>query len=231
MRKTVCMMGALAAMILASQVATAGLSIDPGYTAPDETLVGVRYKSFANTGSGELYLGKPDLGVGSNRTERNINWAQGNNAFTMTVDIANDKLTTNVTNANGSYDLEYLDVASKLTGSLGLADINVLQVTVADRDQGTQSNVDLLGLTVDGMSAGDFTATGWNDWMVSGFSAGSSIVLSGNIYLDGPFSNSSEKSRIELKFGANANVIPEPTAVLLGVLGLSGLAVARRRMA
>ena len=73
-------LGALLILSLALPFFPAGVAhattVTPGYVAPDEDLIGVRFKSFANTGDKEIYVGVPNLGDPP-RAQTDIVWASG----------------------------------------------------------------------------------------------------------------------------------------------------------
>ncbi len=179
--------------------------------------IGVRYRSFGNTGGGEAYLGVGDLGVGANRVETNFKWADGTYEFEFTYDPNADggegELTQSLkaTGASTSTDLTFSDVASELSDAAANntndlikicddpADFDTVEVVVADRDTG---NIDLTNLKVDGAatSPDTFTATGFNVTRLSGdFADG--FTFSGTITREGSFGTSQELSRIELLVG------------------------------
>jgi hypothetical protein len=60
-------------------------------------IAGVRYRSFANTGGDEIYLGTGDLGVAANRTAEQVTWVKpGTYDFTFTYDPGVPELRTTV---------------------------------------------------------------------------------------------------------------------------------------
>lgn len=213
--------------------ASADLVVVSGNVAFLDTYGGARFRSLANTGGSEIFVGIPDLGVQGNRDERNATWATGDNQITITLDTINDLLTAEVSNANGVFSLTYNNLlanASSIAGAGGsLADVNAFQLTVASRDANSDAN--LLNVVANGDSAGDFTADGFNDFTIGGLDATNGVVLTGNIQLSGNFSNSQEKSRIEFRFG-RVQAIPEPlTAFPVACLAGFGMLFSRRRKA
>ena len=169
----------------------------------DEDLAGVRFKSFANTGSREIYAGVPDLGVGTRRSETDITWVAGDNNVSFSYDQAADKLIAQVTNPAGSWTLEYpnlsTQVASLTSGTYDLEDLNIMQIDVVNRDNQTASLTDVY---LDGISLGDFGVgmTGWNTWWVTDYCFGRGFEIVGTLQLAGTFSGD-EVSKLEIKVG------------------------------
>jgi predicted ribosomally synthesized peptide with SipW-like signal peptide len=163
---------------------------------------GVRYRSFANTGGREVYLGVDDLGIGSNRVEKDLTW-QSNNNITFTYDKLADKLITTVdAGKDGTIDvtLEYPNVASKVqsvTGKL-ITDVDFLVINVVCRHSDTK--VDFNNVKLDGYSLGNFHAeySQWKTWTVTDLDFSQSFTISGDIVLTGTFSGGEEWSKVEL---------------------------------
>jgi hypothetical protein len=187
-------------------------TVTSGWDPDAENLFGVRYRSFANTGGGEVYLGIPDLGNGSNRNEINLNWGQSND-ITYSYDPLNRLVSTTVNGSTLTYDFD-----------LGDENLNYMQITLANRDNGT--TIEFNDVYLNSESLGSFSGTGWNDWMIKGFDASEGFTLTGTLELDGAFSNSQEKSKLEIKAG---NTVPIPGAVWLFASGLAGLMGIRKR--
>lgn len=190
----------------------------PGYNAPDEQLGGVRYRSLKNTGGDEIYIGIPDLGIGANRAQRQMTWAQGVNQIVFTYDPNNDKLSTTVTNGNGSYLLEYSNFSTQLIAKGRInppSKMNVMQITVSDRTAG--STVAFNNVILDGTPLGNFAMPGqFADWMVENYDFGAGFTLTGEVVLSGSFSDSQELSRVELKIGVR-NAAPTCQAAIPSV--------------
>jgi len=166
--------------------------------------VGVRFRSFGNTGGDEVYLGVSDLGQAGNRTASNKTWSvPGSYDFTFTYDAVNDELTQTI---DGGPNLTFSNVSTELANAAGNAptcsntDFNALEIVVADRDANSQVN--LLDLEVDGNLLGDylgnddFSATVVNGSFDTGFTIEGTVELA-----NGSFSNSQELSRVELLVG------------------------------
>jgi hypothetical protein len=167
----------------------------------DECLdAGVRFRSFGDTGGGEVYLGVPDLGVASNRVEANFNWnSPGSFPFTFEYDRLGDISVT----INGE-TLGYNGVL--------FSDINALLVTVASRDQNSTARLEDLVVNSEPISVNnpvDGLVT--EAFRIDDVDQG---VVTGTIVLDGSFSNSQELSRIEIRVGNDdCDLLPPPTAV------------------
>ena len=184
--------------------------ITPGYQPHEADLIGVRFRSFANTGGEELYTGIPDLGNGANRTASNLNWAE-ENSVTFTFDPTADKLIATVTNGNGTTTIEYPNLTKALANkgiAYTLDDLNIMQITLANRDK--NGSIAFNNVMIDGQSIGSFSETGWNDWMVTGVDFSQGFTLTGTIEISGSISNSQEKSKVEIKVGYSSAAVPTP---------------------
>ena len=182
----------------------------PGLTTYDEALIGVRYRSLANTGEEEVYLGIPDLGLSANRQGANVTWAEWNKVA-FSYDPLTDELTTEVDPGDDGLDiitLVYPDISGQIT-ALGkkftLADLNIMQITIANSDEGATVNLNDVFLTnvdfPEGVSLGSFGGNGVFDWMLQDFDFVQGFKMTGMIHLLGSFSNSQELSKIEIKVG------------------------------
>jgi hypothetical protein len=153
---------------------------------------GVRYKSFANTGSREMYVGIPDLGVGANRVETDFSWSSpGTHTVSFAYDEANNKLIGTVDGTT----LEWTNIS----GTADPGKWNAMLISVVNRDSGT--TVDFNNVEINGWSLGDFSGVSWKDWTVSWDGFDDSWTLTGEIELAGTFSGSSELSKIQIVVG------------------------------
>ncbi len=164
---------------LTFEVKAAGPTVSIGYDSAAIFKGGVRLKSFNNGPGGEIYLGKPDLGIGANRVEIDFyptgQWQPSNHfKFEYTPTGTNNLKVT--VNANNQYILMY---------NLGDANIlNYLQIDVVGRQVGT--TVDFNNVTLNSNALGNFSGTGWQTWQVkeldftSGFTVEGDLLLSGN---------------------------------------------------
>lgn len=176
---------------------------------------GVRFRSFGDTGGGEVYLGVPDLGVGSNRVETNFNWnSPGTFPFTFNYD------------RNGDIDVEVNGRSLSYSG-ITFTDIDTLLVTVASRDQNSSARLE--DLEVNGQPITVTNPT--NGVIAEAFRIAdvSTGQITGTIILDGPFSNSQELSRVEIKVGNDdCDLIPPPSvpeAVPVPTMGFWGMLI------
>lgn len=164
-------------------------------------VAGVRFRSFANTGAGEIYLGVGDLGVGSNRVEKQYNWAKpGSYDITFEYNEAMNKLITTVERSDGTQDT----LSYSISGELDPMDS--CEIIVADRD--TNSQVDFKNVLYDGVAVGSGNFMGNNafaayKYPLSGLDDG--FEFAGTIDLAGSFSSSQEKSRVEILCGQNVH--------------------------
>ncbi len=178
----------------------------------------VRWRSFGNTGSDEMYLGSGDLGNGSNRVSQQTTWTNpGSNAVSFFYDADTNLLGASIGNQTP---------LSWLISDPGTLD--TLQIGVADRTAGAPLLFN--NVMLNGDSLGDFGGTGdWAFWTVSGFDFSQDWVLTGDILLSGPFTGSQELSKIDLVVGVAA--IPEPGSGLVVMLGSLWILVRLRRTA
>lgn len=150
---------------------------------------GVRFRSFGDTGGNEVYLGIPDLGNGANRNEIGFNWnSPGSFPFTFTYDRVNAEINVQVNGESENY-----------TGVDFTDDIDTLLVTVASRD--ANSSATLENLVVNGTPTTLTSAPGQLVTDILPITDTDFGTITGTVVLDGPFSNSQELSRIELRVG------------------------------
>ncbi len=200
--------------------AAAALTVSTGNNVTDPLLMGARFRSLANTGGEEVYVGNPDLGVAANRNATDLNWVSGDNDFVLTYDAGTDTLTADVSNTSASspYSVSF---ANALGGSN--PGLNTILLQVVNRNAG--SEVQLNDLVVAGLPVGDFAPgsnTGFQEWTLTDAPITGSFTVTGTLNLSGPFSNSQEASRVEFGFA-----VPEPAS--LSLVGLGALAMLRRR--
>lgn len=184
----------------------------------------VRFKSLANTGSRELYLGVPDLGVASNRVETDAIWVSGDNDVTFEYDDSAGKMKASVANSGGTWSLEYA-----LEPTCG--DWNALLMILTDRDEGTVLFEDV---EMGSEAVGSFSGTGWNFWTVTDIDLSGDFTLTGTIDLSGSFSGD-EVSKVEIKLGCVPGQEPGPGIPVMPIVALPlaliavGAVVWRRR--
>jgi len=185
--------------------------ITSGYEPHEADLIGVRFRSFANTGGGEVYTGLANFGGGPNRVEADLIWTE-ENIVTFTFDATADKLIASVTSESGTTTIEYADLSAMLAkkgGAYTIADLNVMQITLANRDKNSAATFS--NVAINGQSVGTFSEAGWNDWMVTGIDFSQGFSVTGTIQLSGAFSNSQEKSKVEIKVGYSSDAVPTTT--------------------
>ncbi len=182
-------------------VRTSPLVAEQGFISDPDGSPSVRFKSFGNTGSREIYLGKHDLGVASNRFEMDYVWT---NPSTYHVVFSYDSSSNTVLTSTG-----ILTMTTSLTlgsGTCNPWEWNVLEVLVFNRDTGT--TVNLNNLTIDGFPVDqDFTGATtdvWNTgrWLIP-YDFGSDFIVEADLEIDGPFPSSSgdENSKVQFIVG------------------------------
>ncbi len=182
-------------------------SEDEGCAAPvSAKLAGARYRSFANTGGEEVYLGTPDLGVAANREATEYTWAKpASHDITFSYDKLNDKLIATVSGPNGSASVDFPGLSGKVpAGDCTLDNMDSIEIIVADRDVDSQVNfveVELGGAPVGG---GTFIGDGmFRGYVFSSSDLSDGFTFTGSIELEGPFSISQELSKVEIDVGCN----------------------------
>ena len=172
-----------------------GPSVEEGDHLASPGEGGVRYKSFANTGSREMYVGIPDLGVAANRVETDFTWSSpGTHTVSFAYDETNDKLVGTVDGTT----LEWTSISSTADPTSW----NAMLISVVNRHSGTTvdfNNVELNGY----WSLGDFSAGvgEWNNWTVTWSEFSTSWTLTGDIVLTGTFSGCDECSKVQILVG------------------------------
>jgi hypothetical protein len=160
--------------------------------------VGVRFRSFGNTGGEEIYVGRGDLGVGANRTARNVAWTRpGTYAFTLV--YVPGTVTATVTGPGVSQTATYAAAPSFL---------NAMEVVLADRDADSQVDLEITSSPIGARSfVGDGTMQILVFRLPKPVTAGFSIA--GRFTISGPFSNSQEGSKVDILVGHCRESLPE----------------------
>ena len=181
-----------APLLAADPLSASGGTIQSG---PVE-VAAVRFRSFANTGGAEMFLGIPDLGQGGNRVERDYVWSRPGTHY---VAFAYDAETYLLAAAIYSFESKaYVDlVFDRFTEPL---ELDSILIRLADRD--VDSQVDFVGVEVDGTALGDFYGDdGAQEFGIPSKDLNDGFFMSGYIVLDGPFSLSQELSKVEILVG------------------------------
>lgn len=203
--------------LAATQVGMADFIVSQGGASFDEVVGGVRFRSFGNTGGEEVYLGGSNLGDGNGRVAQQYRWTSPSATpvvFSFDADLSRifAQVGTN----------PQLDYGIDVTG----LNLNLMEISVADRTAGAPVNFN--NVTLNGQAVGDFGGTGnWSFWTVSNFDFSQDWTLEGDIVLAGTFSQSAERSKVEIRFGGTP--IPEPGSLALVFPGLALLARRRRK--
>ncbi len=161
----------------------------PGVLSDTEDLVGVRYRSFANTADPEVYLGIPDLGLPANRTEEDVTWVE-TNQITFTYSNTAHKLTTQIYNGIETISAEFGNVAAT-------DNINFLQITIVNSD--TNTTVNFNDVFLNGASLGSFGGNLRHDWSVRDDTLYQGFTITGTLRLLGTFGT--DLSMLEIKAG------------------------------
>ncbi len=162
------------------------LTVKPGEDPGVTTLVDIWFKSFANTGNKEIYLGGPERGVGSQRVETDFIWSSlGTHSFVFIYDSSSEELSVN------------LDGAILSKGGYTGNGWNYLQIYIYNRDD--ETTVELNNLVMDGYSLGDYTSADHDTWHISDYDFSDDFTLTVEIDLDGEIDGSDEESKIEIR--------------------------------
>jgi hypothetical protein len=176
-----------------------GPVVTPGYSGLTEA-AGVRYRG-QNSGN-EIYLGIPDLGVGSNRLETGYTWAPSTTyKVTFAFDKDNNAVNTSIVDpAGGTKSLSY-DFDDKLAPKCDVASWDTLDINVVDRQD--PFNLRFNNVMLDGHSLGNFGEEGWKNWTVTGFDFTKSFTLTGDLVVDGTWTGN-ETSKLQISVGCKA---------------------------
>ena len=176
-----------------------GPVVTAGYSNLTEA-AGVRYRG--NSSGNEIYLGVPDLGVGTNRVEVSYpnvyaNWADGTYAVTFSFDQAANKVSTSIDGPGGVASLDY-DFDDLLSPGCPTANWNTLDINVVDRLD--PANLRFNNVMLNGSPLGDFGAEGWLNWTISNFDFSQSFTVSGDMVVSGTWTGS-ETNKLQLTVG------------------------------
>jgi hypothetical protein len=179
----------------ACNIVDAGPTVTPGYSGLTEA-AGVRYRG--NSSGNEIYLGIPDLGVGSNRVEASYpnvyaNWQDGTYAVTFSFDQAANKIVTTIDGPGGTESLEY-DFDDLLAPGCPTANWNTMDINVVDRL--TTGELAFNNVMLNGFSLGNFDDEGWKNWTVSGFDFSQNFTVSGDMVVQGWTGSETNKLQI-----------------------------------
>ena len=183
---------------------------------------GVRFRSFADTGGGEVYLGQPDLGSPDTRVEANFNWdSPGTYPFVFT--YQKNQLEVEVNGVTLGY--------ASLDEPIFTGPINTLLVDIASRDE--DSTAKLKNLVVNGEPIDVVNPDGQLLRQVFRIDDVAARIITGEIVLTGGFSQSQELSRIEVRVGNDdCDLLPPvagppepPEAIAVDTLGKGPLAI------
>lgn len=200
-------------------------------------VLGLRLRSFGNTGGQEVFLGVPDLGKASQRSYQDFidwnfdgkpeyyNWPQYN-AVTFTYTPALDMIFVQV---NDLTPITYTSVSSKVIqfkqGATNevyaeslLSNLDMLTLNVVERES-TLSTVNVRSLLINGIPTdSDYLSSHgmWKSWSFKGLDYSRGFTISFVAEISGKFGLSQEASKIEIDAGVSGNpdkcVVCEETA-------------------
>lgn len=195
------MMAVLLTLPVTGIAGASGPTIVPGSVDGTQEVAGTRYRAFNKPSDYQIFVGRHDLGVGSNRSQKRMQWVTGINTFTFTYDKVDDKLVTTVVNSNGNNTVEYTDFSTKLADPSLINEVDVVHLTIRKDSAAT---VNLVDIYLDGNPLGNFTggATGtWSTWSVRDYDFSQGFTITGTVELGGSLSTSSEANKVQIMMG------------------------------
>ena len=185
--------------------------VTPGADPSAVLLGGVRYRELATGNDSEVFLGVPDLGDVTHRSESDLTWG-ASNTITFNYNAPLDKLTTSVNNGSTDWTLEYRNFSDQVRdlafgGNQALADealgtLNYMQVDIR-LQEGSPAQVSLEDVTLNTSSLGSFSGVNhsWVSWQVNGADLSAGFTLSGTLNLTNVSSPSADLNFVEIAFG------------------------------
>ncbi|HUV27979.1 MAG TPA: hypothetical protein VMW34_11500 [Anaerolineales bacterium] len=193
--------------------------VSPGSDATAVHLGSLRYRELATGNDAEVFLGVPDLGDGTRRTQTDLTWGTSN-TITFTFDPVLDKLTTTVDNGTTDWVLDYQNYSSNVrnlvyAGNQAAADealskLNYMQINVR-LGEGTPAQLSLDDVYLDGNLLGDFAGVIHETivWQVNDYDLNSGFTLTGVLNLTNITSPSGELNKVDINFGyVNTDIFP-----------------------
>jgi len=238
----------IAVLLLLLGIGTEGLAaitytVEPGVNPNAVNLGAVRFKSFGNTPSDELYLGVPVLDNPTNRVGVDFKDPTGDgsnpyylwgskNDVTFRYDFGGDTLNSTVDIGGlGIVNIPavYPEFSTKASNPNWLDQIDYFQIVLFAGEPDVQ--VEFKSVILNGVGVGNFEAQDGEElaWNVTGFNFTDGFQLSARLNLKGAFDPAainSDLSKVELQFG---HIVPIPGAVWLLASGLIGLLVVGKR--
>jgi hypothetical protein len=230
---------AISAVPANAAVTISGPSSESIFLSGSVTL-GARYRNLSSGGGQEHFLGRNDLGVASNRVGADLVYANGNNAFSLS--LAGTTLTSVMNGSNLSIMNAFGFAAA------GDQPFDTMQLVLRDGQAGNGliglNGMRISGTTYGGQSVTDFALadiaaadfSGFRYFAITGLDFTKAFTLTGNFERTGSFSSSQELNRFDVTIGngpITQAAVPEPAswAMLIIGFGLMGSAMRRRRVA
>lgn len=211
-----CALGVMVLFLLLSVLPSvmAAPTVTLGYDPSAVLKGGTRYRAFNQPSQREIFLGKPDLGVGGNRVELDCVWlSPGSNHVNFSYNPIAGTLTTVVT-ASAVYTLTYP------SGNIGA--LNYMQIIVASRESG--ATVGFHNVVLDSISLGDFDPPGvlLSNWMITNYDFSNGFVIEGDLVLAGTQPTAAETNKLEIDVGYLTEYYLTVKTDPLGVASISG---------
>ena len=151
---------------------------------------GAKY-NFANTRTKEHYLGLGDLSIAADRVDANYTWKVPGS---YEIRFEYDPLTHNLSSTiNGSESVR------TFLGTVPEYELNALQFSVIEGSP--QASLTLKNLELNGEELGTYEGEGEKTWALKNIDFSQDFVLTAIIELDGKFTKTDEKDKVEIFIG------------------------------
>ncbi len=151
---------------------------------------GAKY-NFANTYTKEHYLGLGDLSIRRDRVDANYTWSvPGSHNIRFEYDPLTHNLSSTI---NGDESVR------TFLGTVPAYELNALEFSITERS--TNASIVLKNLKLNGEELGTYEGDGIKTWTLKNIDFSNDFVLTAIIELDGSFSRTDEKDKIEIFIG------------------------------